>query len=451
MKKYIFLAFYIILAILLIGCGGEQQSTDTDKAQAVDRVTVTFKTNCDEMIPQTKVAPGTTIYTPTNIKKEGYVLDGWYLNGEKWISESTVNENITLEAKWIPLEYKITYHMGEGTVHTYTIEDEIELPCVEEENSIFIGWSTDIEGENLFTSLKKGTTGNLELYAVKTYFKMEFTELEDGSYEISGYERNDDKVIEHLILPSEYNGKPVTSIGEDAFQWLGSVTTLEIPSSIKTIGIHSFYCTRVKKIIVNEGVESIKRNAFAGAKTEEIHLADSIVLIDENAFSNCQQLKTINLPKSLIGLGYCAFAGCKELSIDVVIPEGVTMIIDETFINCEKIKSVKLHENITYIGDQAFQKCTGIKELEIFSGSIGMYAFYSCYSLEKLTIHNDVTKISKCAFDRCNLKDVMIYQGVDIIEYNAFLLITVPIYTDATEKPKGWQIDVVLADTPTDE
>ena len=422
MKKYIFLAFYIILAIFLIGCGGEQQSTDTDKAQVVDRVTVTFKTNCDEILPQTKVAPGTTIYTPTNIKKEGYVLDGWYLNGEKWINESTVNENITLEAKWIPLEYKITYHMGEGTVHTYTIEDEIELPCVEEENSIFIGWSTDIEGENPFTSLKKGTTGNLELYAVKTYFKMEFTELEDGSYEISGYERNDDKVIEHLILPSEYNGKPVTSIGDYVFEWLDFVTAIEIPSSIKKIGIRSFANTSATKLIVNEGVEEIERSAFSGSDLQEVQLADSITVLNEYAFSNCRDLKTINIPKNLTFLGLGAFGGCGELSIDVVIPEGVTEIWDDAFRKCEKIKSVKFHNKITYIGSNSFQECFAIKEVEIYSGNIDMFAFYYCVGLEKVIIHKEVESINSVAFD----------------------FVEAPIYTDATEKPDNWHINVTL-------
>lgn len=422
MKKYIFLAFYIILAIFLISCGGEQQSTDTDKTQVVDRVTVTFKTNCDEILPQTKVAPGTTIYTPTNIKKEGYVLDGWYLNGEKWINESTVNENITLEAKWIPLEYKITYHMGEGTVHTYTIEDEIELPCVEEENSIFIGWSTDIEGENPFTSLKKGTTGNLELYAVKTYFKMEFTELEDGSYEISGYERNDDKVIEHLILPSEYNGKPVTSIGDYVFEWLDFVTAIEIPSSIKKIGIRSFANTSATKLIVNEGVEEIERSAFSGSDLQEVQLADSITVLNEYAFSNCRDLKTINIPKNLTFLGLGAFGGCGELSIDVVIPEGVTEIWDDAFRKCEKIKSVKFHNKITYIGSNSFQECFAIKEVEIYSGNIDMFAFYYCVGLEKVIIHKEVESINSVAFD----------------------FVEAPIYTDATEKPDNWHINVTL-------
>ena len=367
-------------------------SSDTNN-QTTERMVVIFNTNCETVVPQAKVVYGSTVALPI-VQKEGYVLDGWYLNDQKWLEESSVTENITLEAKWIPLEYKITYHNGEGTVHTYTVEDEIELPCVYEKEYMFIGWSTNENGENPFTSIKKGTTGNLELYAQKADFQLGFTEKEDGTYEISSFKRDERVRIERVVLPSSYNGKPVTSVGDYVFEWLDFVTSIEIPSSIKKIGIRSFATTSAIKLIVHEDVEEIGRSAFAGSNLQEVQLADSIKILDGYAFSNCRELKTINIPKNLTVLGFGAFGGCEELSIDVVIPEGITEIWPDVFRNCKKIKSVKFHNKITYIGSNAFQECFSIKEVEVYSGIIDVCAIYYCIGLEKVMIHKEVESIN---------------------------------------------------------
>lgn len=173
---------------------------------------------------------------------------------------------------------------------------------------------------------------------------------------------------------------------------------------------------------MNEGVEEIERSAFSGSDLQEVQLADSITVLNEYAFSNCRELKTINIPKNLTFLGSGAFGGCAELSIDVVIPEGITEILDEAFIKCEKIKSVKFHNKIAYIGSSAFQECFAIKEVEIYSGNIDMFAFYYCVGLEKVIIHKEVESINSIAFD----------------------FVEAPIYTDATEKPDNWHVNVTL-------
>lgn len=433
MKKYLILIACVLLTIIFIGCSGEQSHSNVDtnsdtNNKPTERMVVTFNTNCEIAVPQAKVTYGSPVELPI-IQKDGYVLDGWYYNEQKWIEESSVTQNMILEAKWIPLEYKITYHNGEGTVHTYTIEDEIELPCVYEKDYMFVGWSTNENGENPFTTIKKGTKGNLELYAVKADFQLDFTEKSDGTYEISSFKRDELIRIERVVIPGSYNGKPVTSIGDYVFEWLDFVTTIEIPSNIKKIGIRSFANTSATKLIVNEGVEEIERSAFSGSDLQEVQLADSITVLNEYAFSNCGDLKTINIPKNLTFLGLGAFGGCAELSIDVVIPEGITEIWDDAFRKCEKIKSVKFHNKITYIGSNSFRECFAIKEIEIYSGSIDLCAFYYCVGLEKVMIHKEVESINSVAFD----------------------FVEAPIYTDATEKPENWHIDVVLNYTPSEE
>jgi hypothetical protein len=64
---------------------------------------------------------------------------------------------------------------------------------------------------------------------------MEFR-LVNGTYAVSKYKCNDKAVV----IPSECNGIPVTSIGERAFYECESLTSVTIPNSVTAIGEGAF-------------------------------------------------------------------------------------------------------------------------------------------------------------------------------------------------------------------
>lgn len=114
-----------------------------------------------------------------DLSVNGYTFDGWY-NGDEKVIEITAGTygNITLEAKWTPVVYTITYeyddtvgNLPDGvTLKTsYTIEDAFDftsLNC----NAVgynFAGWFTEKKlgtGEKV-TGIALGTTGNKTYYA----------------------------------------------------------------------------------------------------------------------------------------------------------------------------------------------------------------------------------------------------------------------------------------------
>lgn len=49
--------------------------------------------------------------------------------------------------------------------------------------------------------------------------KFTFSELRDGSYEVTGFSDDYDGAAE-IVIPSEHNGKPVTAIGYEPFRCL---------------------------------------------------------------------------------------------------------------------------------------------------------------------------------------------------------------------------------------
>ena len=59
---------------------------------------------------------------------------------------------------------------------------------------------------------------------------------QDGSAEITEYTGKE----EALLIPSELDGHPVTGIGDRAFSWCSSLTSVTIPDSVTSIGDRAF-------------------------------------------------------------------------------------------------------------------------------------------------------------------------------------------------------------------
>ena len=61
---------------------------------------VSFKTNGGSEVENVQVKSGNTLEEPATPKKEGFVFEGWYLDGEEYDFDSEVKKDMTLVAKW---------------------------------------------------------------------------------------------------------------------------------------------------------------------------------------------------------------------------------------------------------------------------------------------------------------------------------------------------------------
>jgi hypothetical protein len=302
-------------------------------------------------------------------------------------------------------------------------------------------------------------------------------ELVDGGYKITDYK---DNVIFDSI-PSIRNGYAVVEIGEQALAGCDFLTTLTIPSSVKTIGDYAFAtCENLTSITLPDTITSIPDGAFASCTSlTEITIPDNVTSIGMIAFEGCTSLETINLPEGLETIGEGAFEYCYSLSsLDIpstvteigeqallecplqsitadnnsaytvdgnvlydkdqttlyraavtgidtnfYVPDTVSTIADGAFLDCEELEVLFLPTSVTKIGQEAFYYCISLRSIKFSEGllEIDTSAFAQCTSLTSLSLPTTLRTIGEGAFyGASSLEKVVISDGLSTIDSGAF-------------------------------
>ena len=106
----------------------------------------------------------------------------------------------------------------------------------------------------------------------------------------------------------------------------GSQKTYNIPSSVTSIGEYAFqYCSSLTSINIPSSVTSIEACAFSGCSAlTSINIPSSVTSIGGVAFYGCSSLTSINIPSSVTNIEGAAFAGCSALKTVVLQSDHVT-------------------------------------------------------------------------------------------------------------------------------
>ena len=136
-----------------------------------------------------------------------------------------------------------------------------------------------------------------------------------------------------ITVPAEYQDKPVTAIGEDAFRDT-RITSVVIPSSVKSLGSRAFDgCVALASVTLLEGLESIGDHAFKYTGISSVEIPDGVTTIGEYCFYQNEKLATATVPASVTTIKKFAFADCPNLTI-----KGESGSAVETYAKAEKIK-----------------------------------------------------------------------------------------------------------------
>ena len=131
----------------------------------------------------------------------------------------------------------------------------------------------------------------------------------------------------------------------------------------------SQYKSKIKKVVIGEGVRSISDNAFHYYENlRSVSLPSTLTSIGEAAFWACSSLQSITLPNNLTNIGLNAFRACHSLT-QVLIPASVTSIDGSAFECCTGLTDVVFEGNSLEFGSGAtFYDCTSLKNV-FFNGT----------------------------------------------------------------------------------
>ena len=116
-----------------------------------------------------------------------------------------------------------------------------------------------------------------------------------------------------VTIPSSIDGYKVTGIASEKYMLSGvfsnRVSNVNIPNSVKTIGVFAFYkCSNLQSIVIPDSVTEIKMCAFNSCSSlTKVTIGSGVKNIESAAFDNCINLKSVIIPNSVTSIEDFAF------------------------------------------------------------------------------------------------------------------------------------------------
>lgn len=236
----------------------------------------------------------------------------------------------------------------------------------------------------------------------------------------SGTITRSDYTVTNVVIPTDVEGVPITTIGSRAFRWCEDLTSVTLSKNITNIeyditesGSPFYRCSSLTELLVaenNANFISVNGVLFSkdqtalycyplGREDSEYAIPENVINIMHGAFWYGENLTSITIPENVVNIGNSAFEGCSNLT------------------------SISLPNSVKNLGRDAFQDCSNLTDITIGGNvsKINSGTFWGCTSLACITISDSVTSIDSSAFYGCeNLTDIYIGGGVsDIYLYGS--------------------------------
>ncbi len=190
-----------------------------------------------------------------------------------------------------------------------------------------------------------------------------------------------------------YNKAQTTVIRCPKVNTGGTNNIVALPNTVTIIEDYAFNgCTKIKQVILNEGLISIGQEAFRDSRIEQVDLPHTLTTIGALAFRNTY-LTSVFIPNSVTTIGDTAF-GWNSRLLRAELEEGCTIVGWYMFHSNTYIKEIILPDSITTIGNMAFINCKALESIHIPKNVIQFYnsMLSGNTALTNVYLHNDMSK-----------------------------------------------------------
>ena len=212
------------------------------------------------------------------------------------------------------------------------------------------------------------------------------------------------KLDQGLVTPKENTGLVQGFDGSEAKIDNEDEVVVIRPSQGEVLTINDTNQYRnCERIRIDDSVTSIDKEAFSNFENLVSIDMPKVTTIGERAFYNCKNLIKVDIP-NVTDIGINAFGECK--SLDSIDMPNVIRIDKYTFTQCESLIKVDI-PNVSMIDTGVFFGCKSLSNIGMPKvTNIDENAFGGCEGLVKVDLPN-VTKINNHVFQDCkNLKEI---------------------------------------------
>jgi hypothetical protein len=161
----------------------------------------------------------------------------------------------------------------------------------------------------------------------------------------------------NVNIPDHIYGHKVIAIGDWAFNFCYSLTSVSVPDTVTNIGSGVFYyCTSLTNVSLPDSITSIADYLLAECYSlTNFTIPNSIINIGNSVFSDDSGLTSIIFPNSITNIGNESFSGCSSLT-SLTIPASVTSIGGSVFSFCPDLTGICFLGDAPTIGESIFER-----------------------------------------------------------------------------------------------
>ena len=297
-----------------------------------------------------------------------------------------------------------------------------------------------LEGNNVEVTFKGSNHNEFFDYYVGAVTIPETVTYNDSTYSVTSI--GDEAFLYCSSLTSVTIPDGVTSIGEWAFEKCSALTSITIPNCVTSIRDDAFYdCSSLTSIVWNAKNCANYDHPFRGCKNiTSFVIGETVEHIPANLCYGMNSLQSITIPNSITSIGSGAFEDCSSLTsvewnakncqdissslmssnpifsniiTEFIFGDSVEHIPGKLCYRLDKLTSVTIGNSVMSIGSYAFSYCSSLTSITIPNSvtSIGNNTFAGCTSLTAINIPNSITSIGNAAFAECSSLTSPVYNA----------------------------------------